>query len=111
MYKVILLNSYSEVFKIYFLTVWIDQKTVTQTKLYLKLQCAFEIYDKNSGNVMESIISNGRGFQNLRGLQSPIYVISELQALSCGQEQDIVDKMDLVYLPKKLLQQKVILMV
>ena len=84
---------------------------VMKTKLYLKFQNAFELYDKNSASVIESIISNGRGFQTLRGLQSPIYVVSELQALSCGQEQDVVNKMDLVYLPKKLLQQKVILMV
>ena len=85
----------------------IDQPQVKKTNLYLKLQNAFELYDKNSASVTESIITSGRGFQKLRGLESPIYVVSELQALSCGQEQDIVDKMDLVYLPKKLLQQKV----
>ena len=84
---------------------------VKKTKFYLKLQNAFEIYDKNSSSVNESIIANGRGFIKVRALQNPIYVVSELQALSCGgQEQDLVDKMELVYLPKKLLQQKVIMM-
>ena len=89
-----------------YITVRIDENMVKKTKLYLKLQNAFDIYDKNA-NVKESIICNGRGFLKLRSLQHPIYVVSELQALSCGQEQARVDEMDLVYLPKKLLQQKV----
>ena len=68
---------------------------------------AFQRYDRTFTQNPESIICKRRGFQKLRSLNYPVYVLSECQVLSCGDEQEKVDKMPLVYLPKKHLKLKV----
>ena len=84
------------------------QKKVIQTQFHSKLTTAFQQYDRvNSNNNELSIVSNGRGFQHVRGIDKKIYVVSELQALSCEGDQQSVDKIPLVYLPQKHLNQKV----
>ena len=92
----------------YLFSVDIRQTQVKSCKVHVKFMEAFERYDKlDHGHNTESIIANGRGFKRIRGLEYPVYVVSEIQAISCGNEQKKVDKMPLVYLPKKLLNQKV----
>ena len=68
---------------------------------------AFQRYDRNFSQNPESIISKGRGFQKIRSLKYPVYVASECQAISTGDEQAKVDQMPLVFLPKKHLKLKV----
>ena len=83
-------------------------KQVMKCKLHAKLTSAFQQYDKVNCNSNEiSIVSNGRGFQQVRGLNKKLYIVSELQALACEGDQESVDKIPLVYLPKKHLNQKV----
>lgn len=95
-------------FFIIIILVSIDQKMVAKCKFHSKLTSAFQLYDKTNSNTNEiSIVSNGRGFQNIRGLDQKVYIVSELQALACQRDQESVDKIPLVYLPKKHLKQKV----
>ena len=80
-------------------------KNVLKTNFHSKLSNAFMLYDKINTNNDVSIVANGPGFQKIIGHN--IYVVSELQALSCENNQGAVDKIPLVYLPKKHLKQKV----
>ena len=85
----------------------IYQKVVSKCKLHAKFMEAFQRYDRNFSQNPESIISKGRGFQKIRSLKYPVYIISECQAISTGDEQAKVDQMPLVFLPKKHLKLKV----
>ena len=88
-------------------SVVIFQKMVSQCKVHVKFVEAFQRYDRHFSKNPESIISEKRGFQKIQSLKYPVYVVSECQALSTGDEQEKVDKMPLVYLPKKHLKLKV----
>ena len=81
-----------------------DMKMVKNTAFHSKLTKCFMLYDKLNSSNDVSIVSNGRGFQKING--QTVYVLSELQAISCD-DQGSVDKIPLVYLPRKHLKQKV----